>query len=226
MVSRSVYRILLVDDHPVVRVGIREQLVSANDLRVVGEAASAADGIAQAAALKPDLVVLDISLPDASGVQACRQIMSHRPAARVLMMSAHDDAVIVRGAIAAGAHGYVLKNASADMLRDAIRTVASGASFLQPQLTGGVLQDVRKLAQGVPPERLASLSPQEHRILPLVAGGSTNKEIGSALRLSDKTVKNYLANMFAKLKISKRSQAAALYARSLQDRSLVTGGCV
>lgn len=226
MVAKPVRRILLVDDHPIVRVGVKEQLASMTDLRVIGEAASAAEAVMLAEALKPDLVLLDISLPDASGVQVCRQIAVSRPQTRILMMSIHDDADLVRGAIAAGAHGYVLKGASMDMLLEAVRVVAAGSSFLHPQLIGMVLTEVRKSMCGRLRERVTSLSPQEQRMLPLVAEGKTNKEIGSEMILSDKTVKNYLANMFAKLKISKRSQAAALYARSLHERSLGTAGGV
>lgn len=226
MVAKPVRRILLVDDHPIVRVGVKEQLASTTDLRVIGEAASAAEAVTLAEALKPDLVLLDISLPDASGVQVCRQIAVSRPQTRILMMSIYDDADLVRGAITAGAHGYVLKGASTDMLLEAVRVVAGGSSFLHPQLIGMVLTEVRKSMCGRPRERVTSLSPQEQRMLPLVAEGKTNKEIGSEMILSDKTVKNYLANMFAKLKVSKRSQAAALYGRSLHERSLGTAGGV
>ena len=211
MAPRSVHRILLVDDHPIVRVGVKERLEGTTDLRVIGEAASAAEAVTLAEALEPDLVVLDIGLPDASGVQACRKILASRPGTRILMMSMHDDMVLVRGAITADAHGYVLKGTSADMLLDAIRLVAAGSCFLHPRLIGMVLTEVRESMCGRPRERVTSLSPQEQRILPLLAQGKTNKEIGSEMILSDKTVKNYLANMFAKLKVSGRSQAAALY---------------
>lgn len=212
-------RILLVDDHPIVRVGLSEQLAGRRDLRVVGEAGSAAGAIELAAALRPDLVLLDISLPDESGVHACMQIVAGQPGVRILMMSVHDDAALVRGAITAGAHGYVLKDVSADTMLEAIRAVASGSSFIDPRLIGTVLNDVRALMSGGLREGVAGLSRQEQRILPLLAEGRTNKEIGSVLILSDKTVKNYLANMFAKLRIKSRSQAAALYMRSLQVRS-------
>lgn len=220
MTQRSVCRVLLVDDHPVVRLGLKEKLTDTSDLQVVGEAASAAEAIALTDALKPDLVLLDISLPDASGVQVCRQIAASRPQTRILMMSIYDDADLVRGAIAAGAHGYVLKGASVDMLLEAIRFVATGSCFLHPQLIGTVLTEVRESMRGRPRERVRRLSRQEQRILPLVAEGKTNKEIGSELILSDKTVKNYLANMFDKLNVTRRSQAAALYARSLRECSV------
>lgn len=224
MMQGAVYRVLLIDDHPIVRLGLTERLLGTKDLQVVGEAASAAEGVALAGTLKPDLVLLDIGLPDASGVEACRQIVASQPGQRVLVLSVHDEPAIVRGAIDAGAHGYVLKDAPADMLLEAVRVVASGASFIQFHLISTVLRDV--WAQGSPAssERLASLSRQEQRILPLVASGKTNKEIGSVLTLSEKTVKNYLANMFTKLKITTRSQAAALYARSRRTRGLVASG--
>lgn len=226
MVAKPVHRILLVDDHPIVRVGVKERLESTTDLRVVGEAASADEAIALADALKPDLVLLDISLPDASGVQVCRQIVASRPQTRILMMSIYDDADLVRGAIAAGAHGYMLKGASVDMLLEAVRLVAAGSSFLHPQLIGMVLTEVRESMRGKPREQLRKLSRQEQRILPLVAEGKTNKEIGSELILSDKTVKNYLANMFDKLNVTRRSQAAALYARSLRACLVGAAGSV
>ena len=226
MTPRPVYRVLLVDDHPVVRLGLRERLAGTTDLRVVGEAASSADAIEAADALKPDLVLLDISLPDGSGVHACKQIMASQPDMRILIMSIHDDAALVRSALAAGAHGYVLKDAPADMLIDASRLVASGSSFIHPRLIGTVLKGVREQMGDGPHQQMASLSPQERRILPLVAEGKTNKEIGSALILSDKTVKNYLANMFTKLHVTSRSQAAALYVRALRESSLTTSECV
>lgn len=213
MASRSSYRIVLVDDHPVVRLGLREQLTSVPEVSIIGEAASVSEAVTLAERLKPDLALLDVHLPDGSGVRACRRMLEAVPGLRVLIMSVHDDPLVVRAAISAGAHGYIMKDAPADVWRYAIRAVLSGASFLHPRLVGAVLQDLRGMGEESPQRRLDSLSPQERRILPLVAEGKTNKEIGSHLSLSEKTVKNYLANMFTKLRVTRRSHAAALYMR-------------
>lgn len=221
MAHRVSYRIVLVDDHPVVRLGLREQLAAAGDLSIVGEAASVSEAVMLAERLKPDLALLDVHLPDGSGVRACRRMLEAVPHLRVLIMSVHDDPLVVRAAISAGAHGYIMKDAPADVWCYAIRAVLSGASFLHPRLVGAVLQDLRGMGEESPQRRLDSLSPQERRILPLVAEGKTNKEIGSHLSLSEKTVKNYLANMFTKLRVTRRSSAAAFYVQGCRrDRRL------
>jgi two-component system, NarL family, response regulator DevR len=163
--------------------------------------------------VKPELALLDMHLPDGSGVQACRAMLAAVPGLRILIMSMHDDPLLVRAAISSGAHGYVLKDTSADVLLHAIRAVLSGGCFLHPKLVGTVLQDLRGMGEESPQRRLDSLSPQERRILPLVAEGRTNKEIGSHLSLSEKTVKNYVANMLTKLRVTRRSHAAALFMR-------------
>ncbi len=211
MAHRSSYRIVLVDDHPVVRLGLREQLAAAGNLSIVGEAASVSEAVTLAGRVKPELALLDLHLPDGSGVQACRAMLAAVPGLRILIMSMHDDPLLARAAISSGAHGYVLKDISADVLRHAVRAVLSGGCFFHPGLVGGVLQDRSGTGEDSPQERLDSLSPQERRILPLVAEGKTNKAIGSHLSLSEKTVKNYLANMFTKLRVSRRSGAAAFY---------------
>ncbi len=215
MARESLYRIVLIDDSRMVRLGLREQLGGNQDFCIVGEAMSAVEGIELVAQLEPDVVLLDVNLPDVSGMEACREMVDRRPSTRVLMLSIHDDPVVIRGAIAAGAQGYVLKDAPVEMWLDAIRRVADGPSFLQPQLIHIVLNEVQAMANGLSSKGLADLSPQEQRLLPLLAEGKTNKEIASALELSDKTVKNYLANIFSKLGITRRTQAATLYARAL-----------
>lgn len=223
MTQQSVYRIVLIDDSRMMRLGLRDQLGGMSDFRVVGEAVSAAEGIELVTQLKPDVVLLDMSLPDLSGVQACRQMLARSPMTRVIMLSMYDDPSIIREAITAGARGYVLKDAPIDLWLDAIRRVASGDAYIQPQLIALVLREVHAMANGLSSKGLADLSPQEQRLLPLLAEGKTNKEIASALALSDKTVKNYLSNIFSKLGITRRTQAATLYARALPNRTLRVG---
>ena len=226
MSNRSSIRVVLIDDHPVVRAGVREHLASAKDLRIVGEGGSVVEALTLATALKPDLMVLDLTLPDGSGVDACRQILRLMPDIRILMMSIHDDPVVVRAALTAGAHGYVMKDVAGEQLVNAIRMILAGHSFLQPRLMGPVLHALRDTMNGVFSRGLAALSPQERRILPLLAEGKTNKEIGVELTLSEKTIKNYLANMFTKLQVTKRSSAAALYARGQRQEMLAGRVCV
>ena len=209
MPDRPALHILIVDDHTLVRIGIRHQLSGDPRITVVGEAESAADAVRLVMSLTPDVVILDLNLPDGSGIDACRRILLHSPATRVLIMSVFDEAETVQAAMTAGAQGYVLKDITGDMLRQAVHTVAGGGSFLCPRL-------VRSIWTGPPAEAsqaLSLLSRQERRILPLLAEGKTNKEIGAVLALSEKTVKNYLANMFVKLQITRRTQAVALYLR-------------
>lgn len=223
MERQSFYRMVLIDDSRMVRLGIREQLLTATDLRVVGEAMSGEEGIDVVEQLNPDLVLLDSRLPDLSGVETCRKLIARDPARRVLMLSIQDDSTVVQEAIVAGARGYLLKDAPVDTWLDAIRRVASGDVVFQPHLLGMVLREVHDMGNGLSSKSLVALSPQEYRLLPLVAEGKTNKEIASALDLSDKTVKNYLANIFSKLGISRRTQAATLYARALPIRSMSSG---
>lgn len=218
--QERVYRVVLIDDSRMVRLGIREQLARATEFCVVGEAMSAAEGSELVLGLNPDLVLLDSRLPDLSGVEACRQMVAREPSRLIVMLSIHDDPGLVHEAIAAGAQGYVLKDAPVAMWVEAIRRVARGGALLTPQLTGLVLEEVQHMANGLSSKSLAALSPQEYRLLPLVAEGKTNKEIATALDLSDKTVKNYLANIFSKLGITRRTQAATLYARAIPGRSV------
>lgn len=212
----NVIRILLVDDHEVIRVGLRTVLGQNRSLTVAGEAATMADAIRLAKKLTPDLILMDIRLPDGSGVEACREILAARPGTRVVFLTSYSDDDSVLAAVLAGAHGYVLKEIDSAALIDAIHTVASGQSILDPSVTERALTWLRDLGKEGRIPGTERLSPQEERVVMLVAEGRTNKEIATTLKLSDKTVKNYLANVFQKLRISRRAQAAALFVKRRQ----------
>jgi DNA-binding NarL/FixJ family response regulator len=205
--------ILLVDDHEVVRLGLRALLDAVPGFRVVGEGGTKREAIAGAFRLKPTVALLDIRLPDGSGIDAAREILSACPTTNVAFLTSYADDDSVLAAVLSGAQGYILKDIGSDNLVKAVRTVASGKPLLDPRLTNQTRNWVRNLSafgqMPLPP----SLSPQEQRLLPLIAEGHTNKEIAEAMQLSEKTVKNYLANLFSKLHISRRSQAAAFYVR-------------
>lgn len=212
--------VLLVDDHEVVRVGLRSLLARERGIKVVGEAGSAAEAVGQAARLQPDVVVMDVRLPDRSGVEACREIRAWSPKVQVIMLTSYADDEAIFASIMAGAAGYLLKQIRGMELVGAIETVAAGQSLLDPAVTRSVLNRMKRLASGPQPDEITALSSQERKVLALVAEGKTNKEIASALDLSDKTVKNYLSNIFAKLNLSRRAEAAAYFAR---HRSLDPG---
>lgn len=203
-------RILLVDDHEVVRVGLRSVLNHNHGLLVAGEAATMAEATAMASKLNPDVILMDVRLPDGSGVDACREILAVLPNTRVLFLTSYADDDSVLAAVLAGARGYVLKELDSASLIRAIHAVAEGQSILDPAVTDRALHWLRGFATGqdAPSEKLSA---QEERVLALVAEGKTNKEIASALVLSDKTVKNYLASVFQKLRITRRTQAAAFF---------------
>lgn len=206
-------RIMLVDDSALVRSGIRTVLSAhANDLSttVIAEAATAAAAVTAARQHKPDVVLLDIRLPDGSGLEACRQILKDRPETQVLILTSFSNDSLVYEAVIAGAKGYLMKEVDPLGLMEAIENAAAGRSVLTPDVTARVLRLLRGRdpAEGVD---LAVLSPQERRVLALVAEGRTNKEIGDQLTLSENTVKNYLVSVFEKLKVKRRSQAAAVY---------------
>ncbi len=205
--------VLLVDDHEVVRVGLRSLLSRERRIEVIGEAGNAAEAIAQAARLRPQVVVMDVRLPDRSGVEACREIRSTDPNVRILMLTSYADEEAVFSSIVAGASGYLLKQIRGQELVRAIESVAAGQSLLDPGVTQKVLEKMQQLAAGRQTDEMTQLSPQERKVLALVAEGKTNKEIAVALGLSDKTVKNYLSNVFDKLNLSRRSEAAAFFAR-------------
>ena len=206
-------RVLLVDDHEIVRLGLRMVLSQQPSVMVAGEAATMAEAIQQANKLKPDVILMDIRLPDGSGVDACREILSDRSDAQVIFLTSFSDDESVLAAVLAGARGYVLKEIDSASLVRAIHAVAEGRSILDLAVTGRALGWLRGFAAGQDMPGTNKLSAQEERVLALVADGKTNKEIAGALNLSDKTVRNYLANMFQKLQITRRAQAAALFVK-------------
>ena len=206
-------RLLLVDDHEVVRVGLRTVLHNNQGITVVGEAGSKAAAVRAVKRLRPDIVLMDVRLPDGSGIEACRAILASYPTTRIIFLTSYADDESVLAAVLAGAQGYVLKNIDASLLIRSIRDVSNGQSILNPALTQRALIWIKSGPAQAGSMRGHSLSPQEERVLALVAEGLTNKEIATTMQLSDKTVKNYLANMFQKLHISRRAQAAALFVK-------------
>lgn len=206
-------KILIVDDHEVVRMGLRTLLGRHEAFKVVGEAGSMTEAIEMAARQTPDVVVMDIRLPDGSGVEACRAIRAENPNAKILMLTSYADEEAVLASILAGAAGYLLKEIRGKELIRAIETVAGGSSLLDPAVTQKVLERIRRTAAGSSDEKLSALSEQERRVLALVAEGKTNKEIAELVCLSDKTVKNYVSSILSKLGLHRRSQAAAYFVR-------------
>ncbi len=204
--------LLLVDDHQMVRVGLRQLLSFDPDLSVAGEAGTVAAAIAAAEQLRPDVVLMDLRLPDGTGVDACREILSSLPGTRVLFLTSHSDRDAITSTVLAGASGYLIKDIRHDALVRAIKDAAAGRTVLDSKLLAPVREEMSRLASGV--HKAMALSPQEQRVLAQVVEGRTNKEIGAALGLSDKTVKNYLSNAFQKLHVTRRAQAAALFAKT------------
>jgi two-component system response regulator DevR len=208
----SKLRVMLVDDSELVRVGLRSVIEGTDDIEVVGEAASIATAVRAVDQYQPDVVLLDLRLPDGMGFEACRRILRQHPNMRILVLTSMDDAKLVDEAIRAGAHGYLLKEINAQTLIHSIHEVAAGKSVLDPSVTARVLQLVKENSNGGE-SALDQLSPQEKRVLALIAEGRTNKEVAQALGLAEKTVKNYLSTIFEKLHVTRRSQAAVLYAQ-------------
>ncbi len=206
----------LVDDHEVVRRGVAALLDSEDDIEVIGEAGTAESAIARIPALKPDVAVLDVRLPDGNGVDVCREVRSRVPGLACLMLTSFADDDALFDAVMAGASGYVLKQIHGSDLVGAVRTVASGQSLLDPQTTAAMLQRLREQAARKDP--LAALSEQERHILDLIGEGLTNRQIGERLFLAEKTVKNYVSNLLSKLNMQRRTQAAALAARLRTER--------
>ena len=206
-------RVLLCDDHELVRRGLKALLDADLTLDVVGEASSADDAVAQAAALQPDVVVMDVRMPGRSGVEACRDIRSAREATRVIMLTSFADDEALFTSIMAGASGYVLKNVRGNDLVDGIHSVARGQSLLDPTVTTRVLARLRGDLTPGTGELGADLTAQERKVLNLVAEGLTNRQIGDRVHLAEKTVKNYVSNILMKLGLSRRAEVAAYMAR-------------
>jgi DNA-binding NarL/FixJ family response regulator len=207
-------RVFLLDDHEIVRRGLRELLEAEGDIEVVGEAGTAEEAYGRIPATSPDVAVLDVRLPDGDGIEVCREIRSNHPEIACIMLTsfAEDDAVYA--AIMAGAAGYVLKQVKGTDLVDGIRQVARGQSLLDPAVTTRVLERLRHKDDD---DELSVLTDQERKILELIADGLTNRQIGEKIFLAEKTVKNYVSNMFSKLGMSRRTEAAA-YAARLSER--------
>ncbi|HZP89373.1 MAG TPA: response regulator transcription factor [Actinomycetota bacterium] len=206
-------RVLLVDDHEVVRSGVRALLQATDDIIVTAEAGSVREAVDEADRTRPDVVVMDVRLADGSGIEATREIRARHPKTAVVMLTSFADDEALFASIMAGASGYVLKQVTGGELVRAIRTVGRGESLLDPAVTNAVLERLRKGKHLLKDEKLARLSPQEERILAAVADGKTNKEIGDELHLAEKTVKNYVSSILSKLEVARRAEAAAYLAR-------------
>ncbi len=205
------YRVMLVDDHAVVRRGLQDLLAERPELTVVGDAGTVHQAIEVAERVRPDVVVMDLRLPDGTGVEACREIRARLPETRVLILTSHADQDALFAAVIAGASGYLLKDLNLTGIQNAVLTVAQGGSLLDPQMATDVLERIRKGRVNHPADDpFAVLSPQEDRILEMIADGMTNAEIADRLGLAEKTVKNYVSQIYAKLNVERRSQAARL----------------
>jgi DNA-binding NarL/FixJ family response regulator len=206
-------RVMLVDDHEVVREGIRALLDRREGMRVVAEAGTVAQAVEVALREKPDVIVMDVRLPDGTGVEACRDIRAELPETKTLMLTSYADEEAVMASILAGASAYLLKQTRGQQLAEAVEAVARGESLLDPMVTMRVLEQVRGIANGTGVDKQAQLNENETKILRLIAEGKTNKEIAAEVFLSDKTVKNYVSSILSKLNLRRRSEAAAYIAR-------------
>ncbi len=215
-------RILLVDDHEVVRVGLKTLLGHQQDLKVIGEAASAEEAVNLARQLAPDVVVMDVRLPGGSGIEACREIARQCSSTRVIMLTSYAEDELIFEAIAAGAAGYLLKQVGSDNLITTIRAVAHGESLLDPALTARVFARIRESVERSHRDAFAGLTEHEIRILALLTRGRSNKEMGQALNLGEKTVRNYVSNILSKLKLASRAEAAA-YAVKYRVEDVLSG---
>lgn len=204
-------RVLLVDDHAIVRRGLKAVLEERGHIAIVGEAGTAKSGVEEALRLKPDVTVMDLRLPDGSGVEACRDIRSQNPDAKIIILTSYADEDALFSAVMAGASGYVLKDLNPENLEDALATVAGGGSLIDPKMVTTVLDRLRRgNARHPADDAFASLTPQEDRILEMIGDGLTNREVASELSLSEKTVKNYVSQIYSKLHVERRAQAARL----------------
>lgn len=208
-------RVFLLDDHEVVRRGVRDLLEAEDDIEIVGEAGTAEEAVGRIPATSPDVAVLDVRLPDGSGVEVCREVRSRRPELACIMLTSFADDEALFEAIMAGASGYVLKQVRGSELIHAVRRVASGESLLDPKVTAKVLERLRRGPEE--DERLRDLTDQERKILNLLADGMTNRQIAEEMFLAEKTVKNYVSNLLAKMGMSRRTEAA-VYAARLAER--------
>ena len=209
-------RVFLLDDHEIVRTGLRSLLESTDDLEVVGEAGTVAEALSRIPALRPDVAILDVRLPDGSGVEVCRDIRAQMPTTACIMLTSYADDEALFASIMAGSSGYVLKQVGGNSLVDDVRRVAGGESLLDPALTDRVLRRLREGPEEEP--LLASLTRQERRILDLIAEGKTNRQIAEDMYLAEKTVKNYVSNLLTKLGMERRTQAAS-YATRIHERT-------
>ena len=216
MAANGTIRVFLLDDHEVVRRGIRDLLETEGDIEVVGEASTAAEALARVPATKPDVAVLDVRLPDGDGVSVCRDLRSDFPDLACLMLTSFADDEALYDAILAGAAGYVLKQIRGTDLVGAVRTIASGRSLLDPEAASRVMRRMREQAQRSDP--LSGLTDQERRILELIGEGLTNRQIGERMFLAEKTVKNYVSALLAKLGLERRTQAAVLATKLERDQ--------
>jgi DNA-binding NarL/FixJ family response regulator len=202
-------RVLIVDDHTVVRLGLRTLLSHTAGFRVVGEAQTVAEAVQLNEQMRPDVVLMDVRLPDGSGVEACRRIKADHPETRVVMLTSYSDEEAIVGAVMAGASGYLLKQADAERLTQSIRDAAAGDSTLDPRAAGALLTQFRELSAKQAEAELAGLTDRERRMLALIAEGYTNRAIGEVLHLSEKTVRNHVSQLLRKLGFQRRSQASA-----------------
>jgi DNA-binding NarL/FixJ family response regulator len=207
--------VFLVDDHEVVRRGVRELLETESDIEIVGEAGTAEEAVGRILATSPDVAVLDVRLPDGSGVEVCRDVRSARPDLACIMLTSYADDEALFDAIMAGASGYVLKQVRGSDLIDAVRKLADGQSLLDPRVTAKVIERLRRGPEE--DERLRNLTDQERKILVLLSDGLTNRQIAEEMFLAEKTVKNYVSNLLAKMGMSRRTEAA-VYAARLAER--------